>query len=85
MQGSKIDTDVRNRHSDSGGEGEAGRCERTPAEPCLLPYKADDRCKVRRLRQALRAVLGGTAGGKGGDGVRGSGWGHTPLADSCRF
>lgn len=85
MQG-KIDTDVRNRHSDSGRRLRAGRCERTPAEPCLLPYVKQMTGASPTLEAGTQSRCSGQARRKGGDGGAGSGWGtHTPLADSCRF
>ena len=38
MQGSKRDTDVKNRRLDSVGEGEGGIIWKNSTETCILPY-----------------------------------------------
>ena len=52
MQGSKRDTDVKNRPLDSVGEGEAGMIRENSIETCTLPY----------VKQMTRASLMHEAG-----------------------
>ena len=88
MQGSKRDTDVKNRLLDSVGEGEGGMISENSIETCVLPY-------VKQMTSASSMHKAGHSSRYSGttqkDGVGrelggGSGWGDTctPMADSCQ-
>ena len=56
MQGSKRDTDVKNRLLDSVGEGEGGMIWENSIETCILPYcKIDDQSKFDAWNSVLKA------------------------------
>ena len=80
MQGSKRDTDVKNRLLDSVGEGEGGVIWENSTETCLLPCEIDDQCKFDAWSRAFKASALGQP--------RGMEWGWgctcTPVADSCQ-
>ena len=70
MQGSKRDTDVKNRLLDYVGEGEGGMIWENNTETCITICKIDDQCKFHAWR---RAGALGQPRGMGWE--RGSGWG----------
>ena len=87
MQGSKRDTDVKNRLLDYMGEGK-GEMIWENIETCILPYvKQMTQCKFNVWNRVLKVGALENPAGWGGEGWgEGSGWGATcaPMADSCQ-
>ena len=82
MQGSKRDTDVKNRLLNYVGEGKGGMIGKNSIETYILPY-----VKIRCMKQGTQSWCSGTTQRDGvGREVGGcSEWGDTctPMADSC--
>ena len=68
MQGSKGDTDVKNRLSDSVGEGKGGITWENSIEMCTLSQKIDNQCKFDAWRRAPKADALGQHRGIGWEG-----------------
>ena len=87
MQGSKRDTDIKNRLLDSVGEGEGGMIWENSTETCLLPYvKQVSSASSMHVAGHPKLVLWDNPEGWGGEGGgRGFRMGDTraPMADSC--
>ena len=60
MQGSKRDTDVKNRLLDYVGEGEGGMIRKNSIETCILPYvkQMTSPSSIHEIRGLKASVLG---------------------------
>ena len=88
MQGSKRDTDVKDRLLDSVGEGEGGMIRKNSTETCILPYvkqmtSASLMYEVGHSKLVFWDNPEGWGGDGGGRGVQDGGT-HTSMADSCQ-
>ena len=88
MQGSKRDTDIKNRHLDCLRKGEDGMIWENNIETYILPYeKQMTSASLMHEVGHSKSVLWDNSEGQGGEGGgRGSGWGDTyaPVADSSQ-
>ena len=88
MQGSKRDTEVKNRVLDYVVEGEGGIIWENSIETCILPYvkKMTSGNLMHEAGQSKPVLWDNPVGWCGREVVGGSGWGNTcvPVADSCQ-